>query len=243
MMRSRAAVAWAGSGAALSGLAALAAWGFAPRPPEVIDVVVPAGAHRSGPEWLRVRSLSVPYQHHTWAPKTALVSPSLALILAYGTVPERDRAQLVYGAARARLVDAARLEHTLAGLPHVAARASLATRIARLEAGAESYLEERGMAKVFRGQAFDDLVFQHRLRVRGIPFRLDALHVPTLTAFELDGGTHDEPDVRQRDVTRDGLIATLGYLTVRYTYNDVTSRPGWCRELAREVIATRANKA
>ena len=49
------------------------------------------------------------------------------------------------------------------------------------------------MTDVFRGAAFKDLTFQHRLRVRGVGYRLDAVHLPTRTVFELDGGGHGKP--------------------------------------------------
>jgi very-short-patch-repair endonuclease len=241
-MRARAAVAWAGPAAALSGLAALGAYRYAPLPIDGIDIVVPAGAHRPGPGWLRVRSLTVPFTTAVWAPRTAMVRPSLALALAYGHVDPRYRAQLVHGAVREGLVDPREMESTIATLPRLAARKELRVRLARIAAGAESYLEERGMADVFRGDQFADLVFQHRVRVRDERFRIDAVDLPTLTAFELDGKEgHAGEASRQANVTRDGLLASLGYLTVRFTFKDVTTRPEWCRDLALEVIASRRN--
>ena len=239
-MRARAAVAWAGPGAALSGLAALAAWGYAPLPIELIEVLVPPGGHRRGPTWLQVRTLSAPIRSSVWSPATSIVTPSLALVMAYGSIPARDRATFVHGTVRARIVDARELGAELARLPRVAGRAELAQRTALIAKGAESYLEERGMADIFRGAGFADVLFQHKIVARGFKYRLDVFHPPSRTAFEMDSaGHHGSERARQYDVARDATLATLGVLTVRYTYQDIIQRPGWCRDTAREVIEAR----
>lgn len=244
LVRAQAAVAWAAPGAALSGPAALAAWGHVPTAPKTIDVVVPAGTHRSGPPWLRVRSLTVPYRTATWMQSTEILLPDLALVLSYGRVPTKFRAEFLYGAARAGLVTAAGLRAELARVPRISGREALVVRIASLEKGAESYLEERGMAQVFRGRAFADIIYQHWMRVRGQSYRIDAFHPSTMTAFELDGaGAHGKPESRQKDITRDAVLATAGVLTTRFTYQDVDERAAWCADIAREVLAARGAPA
>ncbi len=241
-MRARAAARWAGPGAAVAGLAAMAVFGYTPCPISEIDLVVPWGqSQRKSPDWLKVRRLTVPARTAVWSPRTAVLLPSFALALAYASIPESQRASFVHGAVRAGLVDASSLLDALNALPRVTGRAELLRRVGHIGKGAESYLEERGMARVFRGGAFADLTYQHRLRVRGNAYRLDAVHLPTRTIFELDGGGHGEPDQRQKDVTRDGILATMGYLTTRFTFEDVTKRADWCRELAREVIELRTS--
>lgn len=235
LMRAHAAVAWAGPGAALTGLAALAARGFAPWPVDTIDVVVPAGGHKRGPEWIRVRSLSAPFDAYLMAPNTRITSSELAVALAYGNVAPRDRARLVHGAIRAGVTSVDALQQASATLPRFRARPEFDQRMRRIAAGAESYLEERGMADVFRGAKLSGVKFQHRVRVRGEVFRVDAVHLPTKTVFELDGREgHDGPTDRQKDIRRDGLLATLGHLTVRWTYFDTWSgRGGAVSSLAR----------
>jgi very-short-patch-repair endonuclease len=240
LMRSRAAVEWAGPGAALTGLAALAAYRYAPEPVDVIQVAVPAGGHRSGPPWISVRSLTMPFATGTWVPRTQLTSPALALVLGYGRVPPHRRAKFLHGAIRAGVVDAKELDRLAQGLTRIPAKRELRDRLKLIAAGAESYLEERGMTTVFTGSAFSEIVFQHRIRVRGEGFRIDAFHPPTLTAFELDGkDTHGELPDRERDVRRDALLATVGIQTVRFTSEAVFKHPEWCRELASEVIESR----
>lgn len=240
-MRARAAVEWAGRGAALSGLAALAAYGFAPWPVETIDVVVPKGRHKRGPSWLRVRSLSAAFDTRVWVPSTAVVEPSLAVVMAHGMSASSRRAHVVHGAIHAGLVDVPKLERELTRASRLPGRADLARRLLLAGRGAESYLEEQAMVDVFRGVEFAGLVFQHEMVVEGRRYRIDAYDPVSRTAFELDGyAKHGTKEHRQRDVTRDAMLAKVGVLTVRFTYDDVTLRAAWCREVMLAAISQRS---
>jgi hypothetical protein len=242
-MRSRAAVEWAGPGAALTGVAALAAFGYAPIPFDLIHVAVPAGCHRSGPPWIKVRSLTMPFQTATWVPVTQMTMPDLALVLGYGAVPPHRRASYVHGAMRRGLGTAASVRDLAETLTRIPAKRELIQRLRHIVAGAESFLEERGMETVFYGAEFAELIFQHRIRIRGEGFRIDAFHPPSMTAFELDGdGTHDEPPDRKRDIRRDALLATIGIATVRLARASVLEKPEWCREIALEAMQSRTNR-
>jgi hypothetical protein len=241
LMRARAATEWAGPRAAVTGLAAFAIRGYTPAPVDLIQVAVPAGEHRSGPPWIKVRSLTMPFATATWDPGTQVTMPDLAMALGYGTVPPHLRAAFLHGALHADLVTAHDVDDLARRLTRIPAKRELLTRLSAIRRGAESYLEERGMADVFYGPEFEGIVFQHRVQVRGERFRIDAFHLPTLTAFELDGaGTHDKPPDRLRDVRRDALLATQGILTVRLPSDSVFTRPEWCRDVALETITTRS---
>jgi very-short-patch-repair endonuclease len=241
VMRSRAAVEWAGPGAALTGLAALAAYGYAPLPFELIQVAVPAGGHRTGPPWIRVRSLTMPFAKATWRPTTQLTLPALAMVLGYGHVPAQRRATFLYRAIGKGLVTPTEASEVAGVLTRIPAKKELLERLKYAHAGAESYLEERGMATIFRD--VEGIVFQHRLRVRGEGFRIDAFHLPTMTAFELDGDeTHGDPVDRKRDIRRDALLATIGIQTIRFARETALENPAWCRDVALETIDTRSSQ-
>jgi len=244
IMRSRAAVEWAGPGAALTGLAALAVHGYAPTPIDLVQVAVPAGGHRTGPRWVRVRSLTVPYPTAIWHPNTDVTLPGLALVLGYGQVPPQRRASYVHGAIHAGLVTPSEASDLARVLTRIPAKRELLQRLKHIEAGAESYLEERAWETILAGPAFDGVVPQHRVRVRGELFRIDAFHIPTLTAIEFDGdANHDEPKDRLRDIRRDALLATQGIQTVRLARKSVLESPEWCREILLETIDARAKYA
>lgn len=243
IMRSRAAVEWAGPSAALTGLASLAARRYAPAPIDLIHVAVRAGGHRSGPPWIKVRSLTMPFATATWVPATQITLPGLALVLGFGALPTKHRASFVHGLVRRGLILPGETADLAASLTRIVGKRELIQRLRHIEAGAESYLEERGMESVFYGPECDDIIFQHRIRVRGETFRIDAFHPPSMTAFELDGdGTHDKPADRKRDIRRDALLATLGVATVRLARESVLGHPGWCRNLVLETIESRTNR-
>ncbi|MDN4477365.1 hypothetical protein QQX10_05060 [Demequina sp. SYSU T00039] len=237
--RADAALLWAGANAALSGAAALFVWGLIDAPPSQIDLVVPHTDRPRGPEWVRVRRV-------TWnltagrVGSLTLVSRDLAIVLGFGTLPRDSRGRVVYRAIATRATTPDRLAATLARVPRCRSRRELLARIEAAARGAESHLEEHGARRVFNTREFGQLVRQHRVRVRGELFRIDMYDAATMTAVELDGAAyHSTPYQRQRDVRRDAILASMGILTVRLTYADITERPQWCRSVVRDVLAVR----
>jgi very-short-patch-repair endonuclease len=240
LARVDAALLWAGPNAALSGAAAMFAWGFAAHPPEVIEVVVPHADRPRPPGWIVVRRLS--YRPPTTRlGRATVVGPDLAVIFGYGALPPRDRASAFYAALRSGLTSPRALTQALDRVPRCPMRRELMRRIDAGARGAESYLEEQGLRKVFNTKEFARLARQHWARVDGERFRIDTYDPETMTAIELDGDTyHSDPEQRQRDMTRDATLATVGILTLRLSYRDITERPEWCRALVRGVIRSRS---
>jgi very-short-patch-repair endonuclease len=112
--------------------------------------------------------------------------------------------------------------------------------VAAIEAGAESYLEERALRQVFNTSEFDRLIRQHDVVIEGQAYRLDLYDDATRTAVELDSEEHHgRSPHRQRDVNRDVHLATIGIQTLRFTYRDITERPGWCRQMLRDGLRAR----
>ena len=113
--------------------------------------------------------------------------------------------------------------------------------VARVAAGAESYLEVHAMERVFVGHPFGALLRQHVVSAEDRHYRLDMYDPRTMTAIEADGATyHSGAWEWQRDIRRDVDLAALGILTIRFSYRDLTERPTWCRRRAVEVVAERS---
>ncbi|GIG54075.1 endonuclease domain-containing protein [Demequina activiva] len=240
-VRSHAAAMWGPDGCALTGAGALFDAGLLPLPPAVVDLRVPRWRHRPSAPWLRITSTTyVPPVVLTRPDGATLVDSALALVHAYGRAPERERAELVYRLTRSNLVDPEAVRLHLDSLPRARGRASLLRRCALAQDGVESYLEERGAEEILVGRGFESIVRQHRLRVRGELFRLDAYDAQTRTAVEFDGSEfHAEPAQRVRDIRRDATLATIGILTLRFGYGDVEQRPDWCRDMVRDTLEAR----
>lgn len=240
VVRVRAAVMWAGPSARVAGASALFAWDVRDAVPHGVHLVLPHGTHRRPPPWLYVATVTYHVPFAWWQEDVPVVLPEFAVAQAYGRAPPDERAEIVYRAFRARAVSAESMGRALDIMPRVRARASLMARVAYAADGVESFLEERGLRQVFTGPQFRHFLRQHRVSVGHRRFRLDLYDPETSTAFELDGAAaHGTPAGRQRDVERDALLAAAGILTVRFTYEDVQQRPGWCRSLALRIVAQR----
>jgi very-short-patch-repair endonuclease len=117
----------------------------------------------------------------------------------------------------------------------------MAALIARVAAGAESYLEVHGMEEVFVGRRFRNVLRQHVVSTRGGRHWLDMYDAASMTAIELDGATyHAGVKDWQRDLRRDADLAAVGILTLRFSYRDLTERPQWCRAAALDVLRLRS---
>ncbi|WP_061961272.1 hypothetical protein [Demequina flava] len=232
--RSHAAARWGPAGCAVTGTGALFDAGVLPEPPETVHVLVPHWRHRPTPWWLRVTSSTYrPPVIQERPDGTPEVDPALALIHAYGYAPERGRAELFYSLARTNRIDAHAVRQHLERMPRVRGRASLLKRCDWAADGVESFLEEQGGARVLVGAEFEGVVRQHRVRIMGDLYRLDAYDPATRTAFEFDGAAfHDRAPQRMKDIRRDAALATVGIMTVRFGYADVMQRPEWCRDVA-----------
>ena len=132
-VRTRAALSWAGSSAAIDGLSALTTWGAAD-PPSHTHIEVATGRHRPSPIWLKLRSASYPIDRWLTAQGDAVVAPAHAVIRAYAMAPPRDQAELVYRAFRTQIVTASVLRAALDATPRVRGRGALL----RLESRASS---------------------------------------------------------------------------------------------------------
>jgi very-short-patch-repair endonuclease len=115
--------------------------------------------------------------------------------------------------------------------------------IASVAAGSESYLEVHATARVFVGRRFRGLLRQHVVSAGGKRYRLDMYDALSMTAIELDGATyHAGISQWQRDLRRDADLAALGILTLRFSYQDLTERPEWCRSTTLNVLQLRSTR-
>ncbi|WP_169746722.1 endonuclease domain-containing protein [Demequina silvatica] len=235
-----AALLWAGTKAAVSGVAAMFLWGFVEEPPETIEIVLPHPEHPYPPKWIRVRRLS--YRPPTTRiGRATVLGPDLAVIHGFGGLARGDRSSAVHRAFRSGFTTPRAIRDALERVPRCTARRELLRRVDAAERGAESYLEEVGLRRVFNTGEFARFLRQHRVMAQGEFFRLDMYDPSTMTAVELDGAaSHASPQQRQRDLRRDALLAGIGIQTLRLTYEDITERPEQCRARVREVLEARS---
>ncbi|MDN4473415.1 endonuclease domain-containing protein [Demequina zhanjiangensis] len=179
------------------------------------------------PETVRVRGFTV-------------LDAADAIVAGYGSLEIGERAETFYRAVRSRIVSPESLADALERTPRVRNRRELMLRIAAAGAGVESYLEEHGLRRVFTEREFPQLHRQHRVRVGAAVYRTDMFDRATRTAVELDGAQfHGSARARMRDQQRDEALASIGVLTLRFSYRDIIDRPEWCKDTLRRVLEDR----
>jgi len=237
--RCAAALHWLGAPAAIGSTSALYLWQLMEDEPEVVTAVVPHATRRSTPSWLRL------YRTHAALPTSTIngwtvVEAQIALAQGYGALSAYTRSRVLHRAFAWGHVSAESMVDACENLPRVRRRGELLRRVDRILGGAESYLEEYSVAHVFNTADFEDLVPQFTVRVEGRIYRLDLYDVESRTAVELDGARfHSDAESRRRDVRRDADLASVGILTVRFSYADLMNRPQWCRQRLAAILQVR----
>jgi very-short-patch-repair endonuclease/predicted transcriptional regulator of viral defense system len=220
-----AAVLACGEGAVLSHLSAAALWGLRAVDPAVIDVSV-ATRNRRCRDGLRIhrpRHLDpADTTHHRAIPVTAI--PRTLIDLAE-MVSRRSLERALDEAEFLGLLVGVQVEQALERHRGRAGAARLAACLRRHEPGTtrtKSPLEEAFLALVREvGLA------QPEVNVRLGPYEIDFLWREQRLAVETDAGaSHDRAAARERDAARDAWLAAADYESLRFTWHQVTERPG-----------------
>jgi very-short-patch-repair endonuclease len=96
------------------------------------------------------------------------------------------------------------------------------------------------MANLLRDHDLPMPVFQHELIVAGRRRRLDFAYPGRLIAIEVDGWeTHGTHEAFRADRARDDELAAIGWICLRFTWDDVVGRPGWVASIVRAALASR----
>jgi very-short-patch-repair endonuclease len=83
-------------------------------------------------------------------------------------------------------------------------------------------------------------VQQRRVAVGSEIFVLDAACEESMLAVEMDGAAwHGSRTQREADIRRDSLLATVGWQTLRFSYERLTRSPEACRRNISAVHETR----
>jgi len=231
---------WLPQTCVVSGLAALSLLGLTDETIARFCVVAPRHAHVRGPDWVRVA--------RTGAVRTREVRQGVmcaarerAVIDAWVESDPAQRTSVVLEAMRRCNLRGSAVLRELARLPRVKGRRELVALLNEASDGIESFLEHRARRTVLNTPDFHCLKRQVEITAMGRTYKVDTLHEASKTIIEFDGAkVHGTRDRKKLDSARDAALATLGYITVRIGYDDVMTRPAWCREVIRRVIAARS---
>jgi very-short-patch-repair endonuclease len=236
----RAALVSAGPPVALSHLTALRRWDL-PVPAVVpVHVTVPFGRHPIG----RTPGLVV-HRTRVRTPVRLLdglrtVAPALAVVRSWPLLPPSTRRAPAIEAVRRRLVTAADLRDAASHAIGMPGRAELGRLIDALDSGCESELELWGFLQVFDAPGLRHGQRQKVVQVHGRTFRLDLAYEDERVAVELDGYRyHSGRDQRERDMRRDAALASVGWLTLRFSHERLHDDIAGCRRDTLTTLAAR----
>jgi very-short-patch-repair endonuclease len=238
--RERAALASVGQPAALSHVTALRRWGLPAPLRDAVHVTVPVARHPIG----RTPGLIV---HRTRVPTRVrevdglpIVEPAVAVVRSWPMLAGPDQRAPAIKAVRTRLVSPAELAGAATRAVGMAGRAALMRLVALLDAGCESELELWGYLGVFDAPGLDHAVRQKVIQVRGEYYRLDVAYDEERVNVELDGWRfHSSREQRERDMRRDAALASIGWLTLRYSHERLHEDVAGCRRDTLAALAAR----
>ena len=239
LVRAHAAHLWCGADSVLTGVSAAAVWGLCDVP-RVVTMACRPGLHKDPiPAWLRIRRSDATPPSTLWG-ACPIAVPEWAAVTAYSQLPPRSRDAVMYRASQVRDVTAEGLAKAAAAVPRIKGRRHLMTVLAAIAAGSESDLETHALLHVFNTAKFAHVLRQHWVKVGDSRFRLDMYDPISMTAVELDGSDHGRPQQRQRDITRDAQLLTIGIATLRFSNADARQRGAWVRQVTAEVFDSRS---
>jgi len=227
---SRTAVLWAavlrsGPGAALSHQSAAELYGLTDRSSATVHVTVPAGRRVRGAAGTMVhRSNRIETARHPTLlpPRTRVEETVLDLTQASRGFDEAFH--WLCQACGGRLTTAGRLREALCQRKKLRYRGEILAALAAIAEGVHSNLEYRYVRGVERAHRLPIACRQAMLILGGRRCYLDNLYRDFGVAIELDGRAAHRIQDRWRDVHRDNALTSMGIITLRYNWADVTER-------------------
>lgn len=231
---------WMARRCVVSGLAALWLLDLAESVPRRITVVAPNNYHPKSPDWMRLARTGHVLVREVRS-GVMCAARERAVIDAWVEAAERDRVSVVLEAMRRSNLKGAAVMRELAKMPRVKGRRELVRLLEEASQGIQSFLEHRAHRTVLNTADFRDLKRQVEFTAMGKTYTVDTYDAATRTVIEFDGAkVHGTRARKAYDNARDAALATLGILTIRIGYDDVMTRPAWCREVIRRALAARA---
>ncbi|MGH3721804.1 MAG: DUF559 domain-containing protein [Pseudonocardiaceae bacterium] len=220
----RAAVAWAGTGAVASGLTAAWWWGLRDWAPAAAEVTVPRARspHVQAGVVARRRDLD---------PVDLVVLRGLAVTALPLTV--LDAAAALGNDCGRPLVDRALQRRVSFAELHAAYCRAFGRhgspwlgRVLRQAADGACSQAERVLHRLLRGAWIDGWAANHLVVLSGIEYRIDVAFLAHRVAVEVDGWAwHSDVDRFAHDRRRQNALVLAGWTVLRFTWHDLMSRP------------------
>jgi very-short-patch-repair endonuclease len=227
------------TGGVLASGSAAYLWGMLDEPPKVVQIAIARHRRLTSPPGVRIRRVELAHGELTrryGLPLTARVRSALDLladldIVEATTFADRAVSQrwLTIADLRGRL---------LAPLP---GNVRICTVLRTLTDGAEAESERR-LHRLLRAHGITGWTANYPVLVGGaLVARLDIAFVVHRIAIEVEGfAYHRDGDRFQRDRTRQNALVNLGWTVLRFTWQDITARPGLLIATVRSALSRAA---
>lgn len=230
---------WGSEHVAVTGLAGAHIYKWFSLPPNRIEIVCPREMRVPAPFWLAPRRPRYP-AHAQYVGGVRVAARAEVIVRCWESLPASRATSFVIDALRDPKIDTNTVMAHVASLARVKRRQELLALLTLVETGVESYLEYVAATEVFVGPDFKQFTRQVDYRVNGTRYRIDMLHEAANVAVEVDGAKFHSSDwARRRDIERDAVLASVGILTLRFTFEDITQRPQWCRNRVLDTVRSR----
>ncbi len=236
-VREKAAIVSVGAPVAISHTTALRRWGATIDDSEPLHVTIPATRRVQNAPGLVIHRT---HQRLSCVERRGVLTalPEYAATQAWAVSPQ-GRAHLIE-TVRLRLTTPARIRSVAEAATRLPRRGELLRLVDLLAGGCESELEIWGHLRVFDAPGLRHGRQQVVVRVAGHRYRIDRAYEAEKVAVELDGDRfHSTREQRERDRRRDVALATIGWLTVRFSHSRLTRDPNGCQ---RELLAILARR-
>jgi very-short-patch-repair endonuclease len=242
-IRERAALVSVGQPAAISHLTAQRRWGLTTPGSEQLHVTTPIGRHPIG----RAPGLTV---HRTRVPTRVrmvaglpTVEPAIAVVRSWPLLQVADQRAPAIEAVRTGLVQAAELRAAAERAVGMPGRSRLLRLTGLLAAGCQSELEIWGHLGVFSIPGLDHGARQKVIRAGDASYRLDIAYDQERVAVELDGERyHGTREQRERDRRRDAALASIDWVTLRFSHARLHGDVAGCRRDTLRTLAARRHR-
>ncbi|MGN6608742.1 MAG: DUF559 domain-containing protein [Jatrophihabitans sp.] len=168
------------------------------------------------------------------------VEPAVAVTRSWPLLVGPDQRAAAITAVRSGLLTAGELAAAAERAVGMPGRKRLLELTTLLDAGCESELEIWGYLGVFDVPGLRHMRRQRVITVDGRQYRLDGAFEDEQVAIELDGERyHSTRAQRERDRRRDAALATIDWLTLRYSHERLHDDARGCRRDTLRTLAAR----
>lgn len=213
-------------------------WGIEPEQPHLVDVVIPPARRISVPNRTRLHRLLVPTSALTELAGLPVTSRAWTVCDHLGRMRRPEAYRLADRALQRGWVTSAALRQRLHDYPGRRGNQTLRLIVDRTvdRAAAES---ERVLHRLLRRADIGAWTANHAVWCDGeLVAVVDAALVAHRLAIEVDGWAyHSDVDRFQRDRSRQNALIGLGWTVLRFTWSDLTQRPGYVVATIRRQVA------